>query len=362
MITFSQPEKNDMRLQFKTDKRVPNPILIESGALERVGEVCLSLGISEEALIVSDPTVIKVTEDKLYESLQESKIKYSTKLIQKATKMAVEQVKEEIRKLKNKVILGVGGGGVIDVSKLSASQENIPFISIPTAASHDGIASPRAKINNLAPFSIEASSPAAIIADINVVSKAPYRLTASGCGDLISKLTSIKDWELAHLRTNEKFDEEAANLSRESGQSLIENAKLVKKRIKEGYQIVVEALIKSGISMTLAGSSRPSSGAEHMFSHKLDQIAPNSAYHGEQCGIGTIIMMFLHGGDWKKIVDTLKIVGAPTTAKEIHVDNEVIVKAICEAKEIRNDRYTILDEIKIVRKLAEEIATITGII
>lgn len=361
MMTY-QKEKNDMRQQFTTDKRVPSPILIENGALERVGEVCLSLGISRRALIVSDPKVIEVTEDKIYESLQESEIDYSVKLIEKATKVAVEQIKEEIVKLKSKAILGVGGGGVIDVSKLSASQEGIPFISVPTVASHDGIASPRAKINNVAPFSIEANGPAAIIADIGIVSKAPYRLTASGCGDLISKLTSVKDWELAHSRINEKFNEEAANLARESGQSLIKYAKLVKKRTKEGYQKIVEALIKSGISMTLAGSSRPSSGAEHMFSHKLDQIAPNPAYHGEQCGIGTILMMFLHGGDWRKIVDTLKIVGAPITAKDICVDREIIIRALCEAKEIRDDRYTILNEKRIIPKVAEEVATITGVI
>ncbi len=351
-----------MRLQFKTGKKAHIPILTEEGALGRVGEICLGLGIAGGALIVSDPIVIKVTEDKISNSLKESGIDYSFKLIERATKFAVDQVREEVRKLKSKVILGVGGGGVIDVSKLSASQENIPFISIPTAASHDGIASPRAKINHIAPFSIEANSPIAIIADIDIISKAPYRLTASGCGDLIAKLTSVKDWELAHLRKNERFDKQAATMAKESGEYLVRNAKLVRDKTKKGYQLVVEGLIKSGIAMALAGSSRPSSGAEHMFSHKLDQIAPNSAYHGEQCGIGTIIMMYLHGGDWKTIVDTLKTVGAPTTAKDIHVDSEIIIKAICGAKEIRSDRYTILDEKKMNPKLAEEAATVTGVI
>lgn len=305
-----------MKLDFSTDKRLPSSILIDQNAIERIGKVCSKLGISNRVLMVSDPTVIKITEDKISKSLQESKIDYSVKLIDESTKAAVEQVREEIRKLKSKVILGVGGGGVIDVSKLSATQENIPFISVPTTASHDGIASPRAKINNVAPYSIEANGPIAIIADIDIISRAPYRLTASGCGDLLAKITAVKDWELSHLRTNEKFDEKAANLARGSAESLIKNAELVKKRTKKGYQKVVEALINCGICMSLAGSSRPSSGSEHMFSHTLDQIAPNPAYHGEQCGIGTIIMMYLHDDDWMKIVDTLKIVGAPTSAKK----------------------------------------------
>ncbi|MEM2144527.1 MAG: iron-containing alcohol dehydrogenase, partial [Candidatus Jordarchaeaceae archaeon] len=198
-----------MKLYFSTDKRLPRSILINHNALERVGNVCSKLGISNNVLVVSDPTVIKITDDKISNSLQESKIDYSIMLIDKSTKESVELVKDEIRKLESKVILGVGGGGVIDVSKLSAAQENIPFISVPTAASHDGIASPRAKINDIAPFSIEANGPIAIIADIDIISKAPYRLTASGCGDLIAKLTSVKDWELAHMRTKEKFNEES---------------------------------------------------------------------------------------------------------------------------------------------------------
>lgn len=351
-----------MRLYFSTDKRLPSFILISRNALERVGDVCSKLGISNNVLVVSDPTVIKITDDKISNSFQEYKIDYSIMLIDKSTKESVELVKNEIQKLESKVILGVGGGGVIDVSKLSAAQMNIPFVSVPTAASHDGIASPRAKINDIAPFSIEANGPIAIIADIDIISKAPYRLTASGCGDLIAKLTSVKDWELAHLRTNEKFNEDAAKLARESGESLIKNAELIRKRTFDGYKKVVAALINSGISMTLANSSRPSSGSEHLFSHKLDQIAKNHGYHGEQCGLGAILMMYLHGGDWEKIVETLKIVGAPTTARELKIERETIITALCEARELRKDRYTILDEKIMVPEVAEEVATITGVI
>ncbi|MEM3587436.1 MAG: iron-containing alcohol dehydrogenase, partial [Candidatus Jordarchaeaceae archaeon] len=123
-----------------------------------------------------------------------------------------------------------------------------------------------------------------------------------------------------------------------------------------------EALINCGISMTLADSSRPSSGSEHLFSHRLDQIAKNPAYHGEQCGLGTIIMMYLHGGDWTKIVDTLKKVGAPTTAKELNIDRETIIRALYEARYLRRDRYTILDEKMLSPELAEEAATATGVI
>ena len=56
-------------------------------------------------------------------------------------------------------------------------------------------------------------------------------------------------------------------------------------------------MISSGMAISIAGNSRPASGSEHKFSHALDMIAPKPALHGEQCGVGTIMMMYLHGGD-----------------------------------------------------------------
>ena len=87
-----------------------------------------------------------------------------------------------------------------------------PFVSIPTSASHDGISSPfvSLKRGNDRPYSIKVDTPIEIIADLDIISNAPYRLIASGCGDLIAKITAIKDWELARDDDNEYFGEYAA--------------------------------------------------------------------------------------------------------------------------------------------------------
>ena len=69
--------------------------------------------------------------------------------------------------------------------------------------------------------------------------------------------------------------------------------------------------------MSIAGSSRPASGSEHKFAHAVNKIAPGKALHGELCGIGTIVMMYLHGGDWQMIKGALHNTGAPTSAYEV---------------------------------------------
>jgi glycerol-1-phosphate dehydrogenase [NAD(P)+] len=92
---------------------------------------------------------------------------------------------------------------------------------------------------------------------------------------------------------------------------------------------VFEVLISTGVAACIAGSSRPCSGAEHLFSHALDKLEPGIGLHGEKCGIGAIMIAKLQGQDWKTIVKTLRSVGAPTTAKEIGLKSKTIVFQSC---------------------------------
>ena len=124
---------------------------------------------------------------------------------------------------------------------------------------------------------------------------------------------------------------------------------------------MLKALVSNGVAMSIAGSSRPASGSEHMFSHALDRIAPKSALHGEQCGVGTIMMMYLHGGNWQEIRDALKKIGAPTNAEELGIEDKYIIEALVQAHSIRPDRYTILGN-GLTPEAAEKVARITKVI
>jgi len=114
--------------------------------------------------------------------------------------------------------------------------------------------------------------------------------------------------------------------------------------------------------MSVAGSSRPCSGSEHLFSHALDRAATKPSLHGEQCGVGAIMMMYLHGGDWRRIRTALHTIGAPTTARELGVTSEEIVQALVAAHRIRSERYTILGDNGLTREAAERLATVTGVL
>jgi len=229
----------------------------------------------------------------------------------------------------------------------------MPFISIPTSPSHDGFASPRASLNlNGFKSSFEAKPPLMIIADLDIISQAPARLIASGYGDVIAKLTSVADWKLSNIKTGEPYLSYAADLGLSAAQKILDDPEHIKSDIK----FLVDSLINCGISMCFTKSSRPASGSEHMFSHALDMLYPEKkSLHGEQCGIGTIIMSYLHGQDYKKIRKCLEIIGCPTNAKQLEIPEEIMIKALVKAKEINPSRYTILNQIEINESKAKNI-------
>ena len=114
--------------------------------------------------------------------------------------------------------------------------------------------------------------------------------------------------------------------------------------------------------MSIAGSSRPCSGAEHLFSHALDIVAGETSLHGERAGVGAVLSAYLHSANWQTIKGFLKEIGAPSTAKELKVTPAQLVKALTIAHTLRPERYTILGETGVTERAAERVARATGII
>ena len=343
--------------------QLPREVIVGNGALERVGEITKRLGFTKSALVIAGSKTNKIAGKKVRKMLEEEGLSVDTFLVETATVKDVQNVQGKIRALKPEIVFGVGGGTKIDVAKCSSAETEIPFISIPTTASHDGIASPLSSIKGLQkPYSVIAQAPLAIIADTKIIMRAPWHFAVSGYEDVIAKFTAVKDWQLAHEEKDEYYGGYAASLALMSAKLVMQNVNLMRKKNEEGLRVLIEALISCGVSMSIAGSSRPCSGSEHLFSHALDIIKPNCAMHGERCGVGTIMMAYLHGANWKRIRDALQKLRAPTTAKELGVGKDDVVRALELAATIRPERYTILNKLSLNREAYEHLAKVTEVI
>jgi len=320
---------------------LPRKILIGDGVISSLGAFVRDIGYSaSKVAFVTGNTVKRRAGANCKSSFRSMSIDDTWYVVVDSSIASVNKLKKSLAKAIPDIIIGFGGGRSVDVAKMTAFQLNKPFISVPTSASHDGISSPFVSIRgSKKPYSVKANTPLGVLADTTLLAEAPIRLMASGCGDLVAKITAIKDWELARDENNEYFGSYAANLAYMSAKIILNESRRLRVRSRSGIRIVVEALISAGVAACIAGSSRPCSGAEHLFSHAVEYIVgQNYGLHGERVGLGTIMMAKLHNIDWEIIVETLERVGAPTKAKQIRLNEEQLVLSLLAAQSLRPDR------------------------
>ncbi len=339
------------------------PRLIEIGEknINDFGKFLISLNKPKKVSLIAGTNVQKILKKKIEKSLKLKKIQFIWHTSIDNQIKSLNKIQKDVKKDNSDLIVGIGGGRSVDTAKLISYNLRKPFASLPTAASHDGMASPFVSVKSDKPHSIVATAPMGVFVDIDIIRKAPAKLLASGCGDLIANIIAVKDWQLGHKKKKEYYGRYAADLALMSAKIVMENSPEFAKKGLDA-RVIVEGLISAGVASCIAGSSRPCSGAEHLVSHALDKLAPGIGLHGEKCGLGSIMIGKLQGQDWKKIVKTLKDVGAPTSARQIGLKPEVIVKALIIAQDLRPERYTILKEIKMTEKVALNLAKSTGVI
>jgi len=350
--------------QKSTWIRLPRNVLVGHGMLAKTVEAVEELHLAGRPLVVTSPTPQEVAGERVAELFAAAGRDPASVVVQEASFNEVERVIEAAADAEVGFLVGVGGGKAIDIAKMAADHRDQGFVSVPTAASHDGIVSGRGSVPEKdTRHSVAAEPPLAVVADTEILADAPWRLTTAGCADIISNYTAVRDWDLARRLQNVEYSEYSAALARMTAEMLVDNADSIKPGLEESSWVVVKALVSSGVAMSIAGSSRPASGAEHLFSHQLDRMVPDAALHGHQVGVGSIIAAYLQEGEkgmWRDIRDALDQIGAPTTAEGLGIDGETVIEALTSAHEIR-DRYTILGD-GMSEDAAREAARVTGVV
>ncbi|ASN28330.1 dehydrogenase [Streptomyces pluripotens] len=246
-------------------------------------------------------------------------------------------------------VVGLGGGKVIDCAKYSAARIGLPMVAVATNLSHDGVCSPVSILDNDAGRgSYGVPTPIAVIVDLDVIREAPMRFVRSGIGDALSNISAVADWELSKRVNGEQLDGLAAAMARQAGEAVLRHPGGCG---DDGFLTVLsEGLVLSGIAMSIAGHTRPSSGACHEISHALDLLYPGrAASHGEQVGLGAAFAMHLRGDQEESLLlaEALRRHGLPVVAEEIGFSDDEFVRAVEFAPETRPGRYTILEHLEL---------------
>lgn len=314
----------------KEHKIMVKDIIIESEAIKKLSMIMEKEGFKNITIICDENTYAAAGEE-IKEIIPKGKFINLKSENLHANEIAVQKVYECLA-VENDVLIALGSGTIHDITRYVAYNKDIPFISVPTAASVDGFVSTVAAMTWRGDKkTFTAVSPIYVVADTDIFKEAPYRLTASGISDLIGKYTALVDWKISSIVIGEYICNKVCNMEIDAVNKLCECVDDLVLGKSEAYEQLMYALILSGLAMQIIGNSRPSSGAEHHMSHLWEMEVINKhldAYHGEKVSVGLILVM----EEYKKIKKSIE--NGRCRVKKYYGLEEDMLKEVFKSREM----------------------------
>ena len=314
----------------KEHKIMVKDIIIESEAIKKLSMIMEKEGFKNITIICDENTYAAAGEE-IKEIIPKGKFINLKSENLHANEIAVQKVYECLS-VENDVLIALGSGTIHDITRYVAYNKDIPFISVPTAASVDGFVSTVAAMTWKGDKkTFTAVSPIYVVADTDIFKEAPYRLTASGVSDLIGKYTALVDWKISSIVIGEYICNKVCNMEIDAVNKLCECVDDLVLGKLEAYEQLMYALILSGLAMQIIGNSRPASGAEHHMSHLWEMEVINKhldAYHGEKVSVGLILVM----EEYKKIKKSIE--NGRCRVKKYYGLEEDILKEVFKSREM----------------------------
>ena len=324
-------------------KKLDNILKVRENCIDEIYEILSSAGIGGKILFISDDIVFNLYGERVYVQLQMLPgSNVITELISNNTLSYAMTFAEKIISMEVDYIVGLGGGKVLDVSKYAAYISKRPFIAVPTTVASDGVASPVAVLmrQDGKPMSLNCVMPTVIILDVALIMNSPKNLIKAGIGDTISNYMALIDWEYACKQGKDEMNGFAYLMSQTALDALLKTKYTT---ISPDFiRVLADTHVLSGIAMAFAGSSRPVSGSEHMFSRALDYYCETINLHGVQVALGTVAILKLIGQDYAEVLEYLRVFEVEINPQRIGISCDTFVKCMQAAPKTRKDRFTCL--------------------
>jgi glycerol-1-phosphate dehydrogenase [NAD(P)+] len=319
---------------------IPTLVRIKHGALDRMGIYAARYGFGRVAVIESRDLPGPIV-DRFNRSLQENDVQIL--LRQSCRDAALEQAQALFAALppRAQAVIGLGGGKALDIAKYLAFLAGLPYLSVPTSLSNDGFCSPQSSLTVAGRRrSLPSRMPFGVVIDTDVTLAAPIALWWSGVGDLVAKITAVRDWKLAFHARGTRVDDFAALLS----DATVAQFMARPHRDREGERLLGTALMLNGVAMEICGSSRPASGSEHLISHALDESSRNPRLHGLQVGVATYLVSRLQQNGTEEIATLFARTRFWDAFRESPLSRAEWIEAVRRAPNLKDDFHTVLSE------------------
>jgi len=273
-------------------------LVVETGAIERVGEVLRRHFAGRSVAIVADENTQAAAGRRLADHLAAHGFASPRTLIFPGHPMLgpdyanVERVREFLRE-GDDVPIAVGSGTINDLVKRASHELGRPYLVVATAASVDGYTSfGAALVKESFKQTLACDAPRAVVADTEVLRNAPPPMAAAGYADLAAKIPAGADWILADELGIDPIHPVGWPMVQEGLRGWLARPSELAAGAPEALGRVFTGLAFTGFAMQAMKASRPASGAEHLLSHvwEMQHLTKNGVpvSHGFKVAIGTL--------------------------------------------------------------------------
>src|SRR6478736_3523134 len=294
-----------------------------------LGAEMAGLGLSGPVLIVGGRSPIRLLSDKWKRTFAEAGMAYAVHEFGGECSLAeIERVKQVARQNNSQVVVGAGGGKVLDAARAAAADLNLPVVNCPTVASSDAPCSALSVIYSeegvVQGSRFYRKNPDLVLVDTQVIALSPPRLLVAGMGDALATWFEAKtcaDGQVKHMRGG-LSTQSALALAKLCYETLLADGADALRSVQT--QVVTPALERLVEANTLlSGIGFESSGlaAAHAIHNGLTTAKATHAYlHGEKVAFGLLAQLVLEGQPRSvlhRVLGFATEVGLPITLAEI---------------------------------------------
>ena len=325
----SNKEMVEISLQRATDTRA---LRVGRGVVGECGAMFRELFGAQKAIIVADSHTYALAGKAVEKSLSEAGITQEEPFLFGANGLVAEwgfvEMLDQRLSATDAVAVAIGSGTINDLTKLSSYHIGRPYMVVATAVSMDGYTAYGAPIiKEGMKQTFPCSAPKGVIADTDIIATCPPKMIASGYADLLAKIPTGADWILADRLGVEPMDEFAFSLVQDGLREALSHPQEVRNGSTEALTRLIDGLLLSGFAMQAHRSSRPASGADHLFARLWEmehlQCEGGGPSHGFMVAIGLLCSTALYECLLEEDIEHLDVasaVAAWPTAEEARLE------------------------------------------
>jgi glycerol dehydrogenase len=329
-------------------------------ATAMLGAEMVGLGLSGPALMVAGRSPIRLLSEIWKSTLAEAGVAYAVHEFNGECSMAeIERIKLVARQNRSQVIVGAGGGKVLDAARAAAADLNLPIVNCPTVASSDSPCSALSVIYSddgvVQGSRFHRKNADLVLVDTQVIARSPPRLLVAGMGDALATWFEAKacvDGRVKNLRGG-LSTQSALALAKLCYRTLLADGADALRSVQT--QVVTPALERLVEANTLlSGIGFESSGlaAAHAIHNGLTTVAATHDYlHGEKVAFGLLTQLVLEGKPRRvlnRVLGFATEIGLPITLAQIGLTElsqedlqKIAVRATAENDTIHNEPFEV---------------------